>query len=277
MTELSSLVTPIFDIARIAGEAILTIYEQDFKTTTKIDGSPVTEADLASHDILVRALEELLPGVPVLSEESEDIPFKDRSKWSIYWLIDPLDGTKEFLKRSNEFTVNVALIEANRPILGLVYTPVLNRFHWGFQNGGAWRTQNGKQRRIRTLEYEGGPACIAASRSHGQRRLAGYLKSFQLTEGDCDLQLMGSAVKICMVADGSSHLYPRFGPTGEWDTAAADIILHEAGGQILQHNMQKLEYNKRSLINPSFFACCSGTYDWSALLKNDLLTAHKIE
>ena len=277
ITELSSLVTPISDIARHAGEAILTIYKQDFKATTKKDGSAVTEADIASHNILVSALGKLLPGVPVLSEESEDVPYTVRSKWSIYWLIDPLDGTKEFVKRSDEFTINIALIEANRPVFGLVYTPVLNRIHWGFKNGGAWRTQNGKLQRINTLQYKGGRACIAASRSHGQRRLAGYLKTLQRIEGDYDIRLMGSAVKICLVAEGSAHLYPRFGPTGEWDTAAADIILLEAGGQLLQHSMQKLEYNKQSLINPSFFACCAGTYDWSNLLENNLLGAHGIE
>ena len=266
MTELSSLVQPLSDLVRRAGKAILTIYRQDFKTATKKDGSPVTDADMASHDTLVSALEKLLPGVPVLSEESENIAYKDRSTWSIYWLIDPLDGTKEFIKRSDEFTINIALIENNIPVLGLVYTPVINRLHWGYQNGGAWRAQGDTIERISALEYKGGRACITASRSHGQRRLKEYLQALQHREGDYDLRIMGSAVKICLVAEGSAHLYPRFGPTGEWDTAAADIILREAGGYLVQHSMQKLEYNKHSLINPSFFACCAGTYDWSKLL-----------
>jgi 3'(2'), 5'-bisphosphate nucleotidase len=277
MTELSSLVAPVSDIARHAGEAILAIYQKDFKATTKKDGSPVTKADIASHDILISELKRLLPGVPLLSEESEDIPYTDRSSWSVYWLVDPLDGTKEFVKRSDEFTINIALMEANLPVFGLVYTPILNRIHWGFQNGWAWCAQNGNRRRINTLQYKGGRACVAASRSHGQRRLVEYLKILQRTEGDYDLRLMGSAVKICLVAEGSAHLYPRFGPTGEWDTAAADIILHEAGGQLLQHSMQELKYNKQSLINPSFFACCAGTYDWSALLTSDLFGVNRAE
>lgn len=257
----------VIEISHGAGDLILEIYDAGFSVETKEDGSPLTTADQRSHDYILSRLTQLTPGTPTISEESRSIEYASRKGWKQYWLVDPLDGTKEFVRRSGEFTVNIALIQANKPVLGVVHTPVKRWTHWGIAGGGAWLSHDGEEpRRIHVRHYSGGEATIVASRSHGRGPLKTFLDRLEESEGPYKLANMGSALKICLVAEGAGDLYPRFGPTGEWDTAAADIVLREAGGKLVDVQMQALEYNKEILLNPSFLACCAGDYQWQSLL-----------
>ena len=265
--ELSSLVSHVVRISHEAGRLILDIYNSGYEVETKADGSPLTTADNRSHEFIISQLFEFTPEIPVISEESESVDFTDRKQWQQYWLIDPLDGTKEFVNRSGEFTVNIALIQDNVPTLGVVHTPVKGWTHWGWKNGGAWLLRNASDAvPIHVRNYAGGPATVVASRSHGRGKLQTFLDSLADKEGPYELANMGSALKICLVAEGSGDIYPRFGPTGEWDTAAADIVLSEAGGRLVDCALERLKYNKEVLLNPSFLAICGGDYDWSLVV-----------
>jgi 3'(2'), 5'-bisphosphate nucleotidase len=251
-------------LARQAGDAILKIYNTDFEVEHKQDNSPLTEADLASHRTIVSALERLTPDIPVLSEESSQIPFETRQGWQQYWLIDPLDGTKEFVKRNGEFTVNIALIEAGRPTLGVVYAPVLNRLYYGSIDNGAWRQDGeGAATSIQVFTRRRQPVRVAGSRSHAGDSLKRYLDNL----GNHQLVSMGSSLKLCLVAEGEADLYPRLGPTSEWDTAAAQAVVEAAGGKVTTLDLQPLRYNtKDSLLNPHFLVFGDTTEDWSAYL-----------
>nr|VFJ56188.1 MAG: 3'(2'), 5'-bisphosphate nucleotidase [Candidatus Kentron sp. FM]VFJ59027.1 MAG: 3'(2'), 5'-bisphosphate nucleotidase [Candidatus Kentron sp. FM]VFK11935.1 MAG: 3'(2'), 5'-bisphosphate nucleotidase [Candidatus Kentron sp. FM] len=257
-------------IARTAGDAILAIYTRDFSVYEKSDASPLTEADLASHRVIMRELGTLKPELPILSEESADIPYDERSRWQTYWLVDPLDGTREFVKRNSEFTVNIALIHDGRPILGVVYVPVQGRTYFAARGLGAYRQDGSGQDgivAIRVRTRAEGPLKILGSRSHSSRLLDEYLAKAAPDIGEYELVTKGSSLKFCLVAEGAADLYPRFGPTSEWDTAAAHAIVLEAGGEVTDMNLDELVYNrKESLLNPFFFAFGHRQYDWSAFL-----------
>ncbi len=251
-------------IAREAGEAILEIYQQDFEVTTKDDDSPLTQADLASHRHIVAALEKLTPNLPILSEESASVPFETRRRWQRYWLIDPLDGTREFVKRNGEFTVNIALIDDHRPVLGVVHAPVLDTTWYGIPGQGAWR-QEGKApaQPIEVVSQARTPLQVAGSRSHAGDSLKRFLEKV----GDHQIVSMGSSLKLCLVADGRADIYPRLGPTSEWDTAAAQAVVEAAGGRVTDTQLVPLSYNrKESLLNPHFLVFGDTTRDWSAYL-----------
>ena len=254
----------LLELARKAGEAILKIYNTDFEVTDKSDNSPLTAADLASHKLIVSTLRELTPDIPVLSEESSKIPYETRRGWRRYWLIDPLDGTKEFIKRNGEFTVNIALIEDQQPVLGVIYAPVIDRLYYGMKETGAWlRDGNGDAVRIQVQSKRRSPAQVAGSRSHAGDSLIRYLENL----GAHELLSMGSSLKFCLVAEGKADLYPRLGPTSEWDTGAAQAIVEAAGGQVTTLDMQPLKYNtKDSLLNPHFFVFGDSSEDWSQYL-----------
>jgi 3'(2'), 5'-bisphosphate nucleotidase len=254
----------LLQLARDAGDAILEVYNTDFDVERKADNSPLTAADLAAHKTIVSALQGLTPDIPLLSEESAKIPFDTRSQWSRYWLIDPLDGTREFVKRNGEFTVNIALIENHQPTLGVVYAPVLDNLYYGVNGSGAWKQeQGGKPEPIKVASQRRAPTMVAGSRSHAGDSLIKYLHNL----GDHDLVSMGSSLKLCLVAEGKADLYPRLGPTSEWDTAAAHAVVEAAGGQVTTLDMQPLRYNtKDSLLNPQFFVFGDNTVDWSAYL-----------
>jgi 3'(2'), 5'-bisphosphate nucleotidase len=254
----------LLQLAREAGDAILAIYNTDFEVEHKQDNSPLTEADLASHHTIVSGLERLTPEIPVLSEESAKIPFETRSRWSRYWLIDPLDGTREFVKRNGEFTVNIALIEDHRPTLGVVYAPVLDRLYYGSTEQGAW-LQSGDQAAspIRAVAQRRTPTRVAGSRSHAGDSLLRFLDKL----GQHELVSMGSSLKLCLVAEGEADLYPRLGPTSEWDTAAAQAVVEAAGGRVTTLDLEPLAYNtKDSLLNPHFLVFGDLSEDWSAFL-----------
>src|SRR5271165_4431686 len=233
-----------------AGDAIIEIYNGPaFQVTHKEDRSPLTAADLASHSIIVKGLEQLAPQWPVLSEESESTPYEIRRQWPLFWLVDPLDGTKEFLKRNGEFTVNIALIEGQAPILGVVYAPATGKMYFAARGVGAFKQENGEAVPIR-VQRGAGATRVIVSRTHGTDETDLYTKLY----GVCEFVPMGSSLKFCLVAEGVADVYPRSGPTMEWDTAAAHCILAEAGGSVTAPNGDRLLYNKPSLLNPGFLA-----------------------
>ena len=235
-------------LARQAGRAVMDIYGKAFEVRKKGDDSPLTEADLASHRILSEGLAGIAPGWPVLSEESAEIPFEERQDWKRYWLIDPLDGTKEFVGRTGEFTINIALIEEGFPILGVVYAPVMERLYHAEKDMGAFREEGGDSRRIEVSPHAGRRIRVVASKSHRGEKLDAFLEKL----GEHEEISMGSSLKFCLVAEGAADLYPRLGPTMEWDTAAAQCIVEEAGGSVTDISGKRLEYNKPDLHNPEF-------------------------
>ncbi|MBI5040418.1 MAG: 3'(2'),5'-bisphosphate nucleotidase CysQ [Gammaproteobacteria bacterium] len=255
------------DVKRIAieaGERILEVYESDFAIEHKDDKSPLTAADLAAHKTIVAGLGALTPEIPVLSEESASIPFAERSRWTRYWLVDPLDGTREFIKRNGEFTVNIALIDNGRVELGVVYVPVTRLSYYACAGGGAFKQAAGQApMQIRVSVPAAEPVRVVGSRSHSGDSLLRYLDKL----GAHELVSMGSSLKFCLVAEGRADIYPRLGLTSEWDTGAAQCVVEEAGGRVTGLDMQPLRYNtKDSLLNPHFFVIGDVSRDWSQYL-----------
>lgn len=259
-----ALLQPVTSIARIAGEKILEVYNGDFDVEIKDDDSPLTAADLASHHTIVDGLSELTPDWPILSEESRAIDFATRSGWSRYWLVDPLDGTREFVKRNGEFTVNIALIDEHKPVLGVVHVPVTGRDYFACDGAGAWRQDpNEDAEAIAVTEVCPRPVRVVGSKSHRGTSLDKFLSGL----GEHEMIPMGSSLKICLVADGSADIYPRIGLTSEWDTAAAQAVLECAGGRMTDTDGAVLRYNtKDELLNPFFLAYGDQNVDWKALL-----------
>jgi len=245
-------VNKIIDISKEAGEKILQIYNKEsFDYQLKTDNSPLTEADVASHNLISQQLKEITPTIPILSEESSSIPWKERKQWKCYWLIDPLDGTKEFIKKNGEFTVNIALIYRNEPIIGVVHAPVLNETWVGEQGKPSKKIEKGNTRIIKVKQHKQGEVYkVIGSRSHAGDSLNEFLKELEKYA----LVSMGSSIKLCLVAEGKAHIYPRFGLTSEWDTAAAHAVVNSAGGEVVNNETKmSLKYNtKDSLRNPHF-------------------------
>lgn len=256
------LLPQLIEIAKDAGTAVLSVYNQQqiFAVVEKEDKTPLTQADLRSHQVIVNRLKHLTPHIPVLSEESAYIPFDIRKQWREYWLVDPLDGTKEFLKRNGEFTVNIAFISDNMPTLGIIYAPVLDVCYFAGHKIGAFKQKNMlSPHSIHSKKWNGQNLRVAGSRSHGHKELQNFLDKLN----DYQLVTMGSSLKSCLVAEGAADVYPRLGPTSEWDTAAAQCIVEEAGGCILDLEGQKLRYNcKESLLNPWFLVVGDKGVDW---------------
>ena len=247
----NKLCEAIILISKNAGKEILKIYDkEDLGITFKDDNSPLTLADKASNDIIEESLNKITPNIPILSEEGRNIDFSSRKKWSDFWLIDPLDGTKEFIKRNGEFTVNIALISRGAPVLGVVYAPVLDTTWYGVINKGSYKISNDKSEIKINVKKPNNEIKIVTSRSHTNNpKLDKFLKDFP----NHKLVKMGSSIKICLVADGTAHIYPRLGPTMEWDTAAAHAVVKYAGGNIYDlDNKSELVYNKSNLLNPEF-------------------------
>lgn len=264
--------TALEQIARAAGDLILGVYNSDdFDVEAKGDGSPLTRADRLAHEFIVEKLTELTPDIPVLSEESDDSVMQARFDWQRFWLVDPLDGTREFVKRNGEFTVNIALIDNKVPVFGVVQAPVLGTCYSGGQAYGAWCTtleSDGQtsKRDIKVTHYTGGGATVVASRSHRSPEVEGFIAALSDREQEPEVQSMGSSLKICLVADGSADIYPRLGPTSEWDTAAAHAVVLGAGGQVTDTTGSALIYNKESILNPWFLVSGGGEYPWPSLV-----------
>lgn len=262
-SSLADLLPQVVSLAREAGVSVMAIYETgNVDVQIKVDASPLTQADLASHRIIVEGLSRLTPGWPILSEESTKISFEQRSAWQRYWLVDPLDGTKEFINRTGEFTINIALIENGFPILGVVYAPVVERMYFALTGSGAFREADGKASQVRVCVYNGGTVRIVASRSHRGERLDAFLTRL----GEYEAVSMGSSLKLCLVAEGCADLYPRLGSTMEWDTAAAQCIVEAAGGAVEDINGIRLRYNKPDLLNPEFVVSGNPPFPWRSYI-----------
>jgi 3'(2'), 5'-bisphosphate nucleotidase len=244
------LISSTVEIAKLAGEGITEIYNSDFDYQLKKDLSPITAADNLSHNIITERLKILTPEIPILSEESCDISYKIRANWTKYWLVDPLDGTKEFIKRNGEFTVNIALIENNTPIFGVIHLPVTSETYWGSQvNGSFYSSGNNDVKEIRVSENHQNPIRLVASRSHPSEMLNSLLKKIV----DYEIIEVGSSIKFCHIASGQADCYPRFGPTSEWDTAAGEAIVSSAGGHVVAASGNSMKYNvKEEYLNPNF-------------------------
>jgi len=243
------------NIAKDAGSAVMEIYSSDFEIEYKDDKSPLTIADKRANEIICSALTKLYPDIPILSEENRTIPYEERKNWDYYWCIDPLDGTKEFIKRNGEFTINIALIHANKPIVGVVYAPAIDILYSAIEGKGAYRNRvklpieinNQPQKYLR----------VVASKSHLSVETQEYIDRLSKTTQHIEQVSKGSSLKLCMVAEGSADIYPRMAPTMEWDTAAADAIVREAGAMTYRLNREceiegELLYNKENLLNPWF-------------------------
>ena len=260
----ADLIEPIVALATDAGDRILEVYATDFDVQSKADESPLTQADLASHNVIVASLKKLTPDIPIISEEDGLPPFSERGQWSRYWLIDPLDGTKEFVNRNGEFTVNIALIEEHRPVFGVVRVPVQSKTYIGCEGHGAeLRDEKGSKRQIRVSDAAASPVRVVGSRSHRGASLDAYLDNL----GDYELVAMGSSLKFCVVAEGGADVYPRLGLTSEWDTAAAQAVVEQAGGSVVELDGKPLSYNaKEDILNPWFVVIGAADRDWLALL-----------
>ncbi len=252
-----ALIPALKQLARAAGKAILDIYRSDdldFGVERKSDRSPLTLADKASNDIICRGLRDL-PGdtIPIISEEDKEVPWETRRNWTRCWLVDPLDGTKEFIRRNGDFTVNIALVENGEAVLGVVYVPAHDELAWAVRGGGAFREIDGTTSRLTAAVFHTGERglSLVCSRSHMSEETAAFVSRFE----EPVLVSRGSALKFLLVASGEAHVYPRLAPTMEWDTAAAQVIVEEAGGSVQEAaHGRTLRYNKRDLRNPSFIA-----------------------
>lgn len=247
-------------LAREAGRIIMTVYQSDdWHLEAKADQSPVTRADKEANTYIVSGLEKLAPGIPILAEESASVPYEARKDWPVFWLVDPLDGTKEFINRRDEFTVNIALVLHGVPIFGLVYAPALERLYWAQKGQGAFYLEKEGAESLRLPVYKGGAfpeqgrLRIIGSRSHRSEALENYLAALENRYDEVAYIPSGSALKFCLLAEGLADMYPRLGPTQEWDTAAGHAILLETGRNIYQWDTDKpLAYNKPNLANPWF-------------------------
>jgi 3'(2'), 5'-bisphosphate nucleotidase len=262
--ELQRLVDDVLAIAENAGRAIMSIYTRRFGIMEKSDRSPVTEADLAAHEIILEQLETLTPGLPILSEEDTAPRFDERRQWRDYWLVDPLDGTREFIKGNGEFSVNIALISDHRPIMGVVYAPPNGTWYFAMRGRGAFkRVAHGALFPIQTRSWDGAHIVVAGSRAHRTERFEAFLRGFESYDVIC----LGSSLKSCLVAEGKADIYMRYGATSEWDTAAAQCIVEEAGGRLMDLDLNPLAYNtKESLINPSFMVVGDPRHEWRGYL-----------
>ena len=265
------------EIARKAGKEILQVYQQnDLGIERKQDATPVTVADLRANAVIVKALSELDDSYPILSEESEHSPFSERKHWHRYWLVDPLDGTQEFINGNGQFAVNIALMEGHYPIFGLVHVPVTDTSYWGGKNQGAFKQiGEGAVTAIRPRPVNAEKEVIVlGSRSYGTPRAAAYVQKLKKTYPDLELRPVGSSLKSCHIAEGLADIYPRLGPTSEWDTAAPQAVVEGAGGILVNGAGERFRYNTgESLINPDFLVLADTEQNWQAFWNEALLNS----
>jgi 3'(2'), 5'-bisphosphate nucleotidase len=261
---MTNLMDNLIKIVRMAGNEILDIYNSTINVEYKKDASPLTEADRKAHRIIEKELRKI-SDYPILSEEGKNIPFEKRKNWKYFWMVDPLDGTKEFIKRNGEFTVNIALIHKNQPILGIVYVPAKNIIYYGSEELGAFKMENKKNFKLSLknslVKHH---LSVVTSKSHLNKETKDFIRLLENYCGKIKTVSIGSSLKICLVAEGKADIYPRLAPTMEWDTAAAHAVLKAAGGRIIKYSktnnlkdlnkLPELEYNKYSLKNPYFVA-----------------------
>ena len=262
--ELAQLCLEVNNIAKLAGEKIKQFFESGYEINYKDDKSPVTSADLVANDFIIEQLKLLTPELPSISEESAETAYATRKLWNAFWLIDPLDGTRQFIKGKPDFTVNIALIDANKPILGVIYLPIEKSLYYATKDQPAFKQLEQESPQIITVTQQPRKTLRVCANKNGiGKRTQGFLQAI----GEHEFISRGSSIKSCLVADGKADVYPRFGPTWEWDTAAAQCIVEQAGGLITDLALNKLSYNKESLLNPSFLAFGDQTFDWHSILK----------
>jgi len=244
----------IVALARDAGSEIMAIYNRSYSVETKKDNSPLTEADRRSHNLIESTLQKLYPDIPVLSEEGKSIPPEIRQRWKQYWLVDPLDGTKEFIKKNGEFTVNIAFMVENRPHAGVVFAPARDIMYYADEQGNSYKqVAEGEVQQLSKGDSKPDIVRVVGSRSHPSSETEHFISDLKEQYGQVEVVPMGSSLKICLVADGSADIYPRLGPTSEWDTAAAHSIVLNSGKNIFQYGTDlELAYNKNSLRNGWF-------------------------
>jgi 3'(2'), 5'-bisphosphate nucleotidase len=258
----AKMIKKIIEIAITAGDCIMDIYKRDFQVDFKEDASPLTIADQLSHTCIQNELSKIPTQFPILSEEGAAIPYSERSAWETFWIVDPLDGTKEFIKKNDEFTVNIALIHKGTPVLGVIYAPALDILYYAEEKKGAYKLlnakkTNGQQPKRLNVNTQAKMKKVVISRSHLTEETKEYVKDLVINEGKLDYISIGSSMKFCLIAEGAAHYYPRLSPTMEWDTAAGQVIVEEAGGKVMNFtNFNPLSYNKESLVNPSFICSC---------------------
>lgn len=262
--DLKELLDPVIQVAYQAGKAIMEVYDAGFSIEEKSDHTPVTEADMAANKIIEASLKELTPHLPILTEEAKPTSYTERKTWARYWLIDPLDGTREFIKRNGEFTVNIALIDGEESVMGVVYAPVIGVLYYAAKGQGAYKQNSTNEPKpIHVNEKCSGKTVVACGRSHPTEEIKNFLSNL----GEHEIIRVGSALKSCMVAEGKADLYPRLGPTSEWDTAAAQCVVEEAGGAITDTEMKRIRYNtKEDLLNPHFFVAGDCSIKWKDFL-----------
>ncbi len=244
----------LIEISQDAGKAIMEIYNRDFKVEYKDDKSPLTEADLKSHEIIVKWLKVLYPEIPLLSEEGKKMDYNERKDWDMFWLIDPIDGTKEFIKRNGEFTVNIALIKGGESVLGVIYAPALDVLYYASKGEGAYKIdEKWETKKISPVKPTKELLKVVASRSHKWEVMEKYIAELEKEYDNIEYVPSGSSLKLCLVAEGKAHIYPRLAPTMEWDTGAGQAIAEEAGAEVIRYkDGERVIYNKENLLNPFF-------------------------
>ena len=246
----------INSIAKKAGDEIMKIYQQDFEVDYKKDNSPLTKADIKSNEIITESLKDLYPEIPVLSEENKEVPYNIRKNWEYFWLIDPLDGTKEFVKKNGEFTVNIALIYKDTPVLGVIYAPVLEVLYYAQKDRGAFKQEkNKKPQKLPIYKHTSNNTLkVIVSKSHYNQETKYFVNNLKNKyKKTIEFIRIGSSLKLCLIAEGKAGIYPRLAPTMEWDIAAGQAIVEQAGGEVLKYKSQEsLKYNKQNLLNPLF-------------------------
>ncbi len=254
----------LFSVALEAGKETLEVYNQDFDVEFKEDDSPLTQADQRAHDSIVKGLHNMDPNIPILSEEGKEIPYSERQGWNHFWLVDPLDGTKEFIKKNGEFTVNIALIEGHYPSIGIIYAPALDVFYFGRVGEGAYKLEHDSEvevkneeellhKSMRLPEIERGVTRVVASRSHMSEETEEFINELEAKHGEIETISSGSSLKFCLIAEGKADYYPRYAPTMEWDTGAGQAIVEAAGGKVIRYDDQeRFYYNREDLLNGWF-------------------------
>lgn len=263
--EYECYLSDVIKIVKQAGHEILTFYKKDVKYELKADDSPLTEADFVANDIISSGLNDLTPEIPILSEECPDIPYQQRRQWERYWLVDPLDGSSEFIKGTGDFTVNIALIDNNQPVLGVSYLPAHHTCYFAYRGGEAIKEDaDGRKIVLHTKTVSGDKIKVAVSRNIEISRLQPFLSQLEKYQ----LVYFGSSLKLCLVAEGLVDIYPRLGFICEWDTAAGQCIVEQAGGMVVDLNFKSLRYNtKDSLYNPYFLVLGDISYNWQKYLQ----------
>ena len=244
-------------IAKKAGDEIMKIYQQNFEVDYKADNSPLTKADIKSNEIITESLKDLYPEIPILSEENKEVPYNIRRNWEYFWLIDPLDGTKEFVKKNGEFTVNIALIYKNMPVLGVIYAPVLDLLYYAQKDQGAFKQdKNKKSQRLPIYNYPDNHTLkVIVSKSHYNQETKEFVNNLKSQYEKIEFINIGSSLKLCLIAEGKADIYPRLAPTMEWDIAAGQTIVEESKGRIIKYKTEEsIKYNKQNLLNPYFIA-----------------------